>query len=124
MGTVKGVNARVLRTSGDAAAVAKRLNASSNVLYAEPNYILRTQATPNDARYGELYGLNNTGQTGGTADADIDAPEGWDAAGLGAFPATGGAKVGIVDTGIDKNHEDLSGKTVDCGGVTRSGWAG
>ena len=124
VGTVTGVNARVLRTSGDAAAVARRLNASANVLYAEPNYILRTQATPNDPRYGELYGLNNTGQTGGTADADIDAPEGWDAAGLGAFPATGGAKVGIVDTGIDKNHEDLSGKTVDCGGVTSFGLGG
>ena len=124
VGTIKGVNARVLRTSGDAAAVARRLNASSDVLYAEPNYILRTQATPNDPRYGELYGLNNTGQTGGTADADIDAPEGWDAAGLGSFPATGGAKVGIVDTGIDKNHEDLSGKTVDCGGVTSFGLGG
>ena len=114
LGTVKGVNARVLRTDGNAAAVAKRLNASSNVLYAEPNYILRTQATPNDARYGELYGLNNTGQTGGAADADIDAPEGWDAAGLGSFPASGGAKVGIVDTGIDQAHEDLQGKTANC----------
>ncbi len=40
----------------------------------------------------------------------MDAPEGWDAAGLGAFPATGGVKVGIVDTGIDKNHEDLVGQ--------------
>ena len=52
-------------------------------------------ATPNDARFGELYGLNNAN------DADMDAPEGWDLAGLGGFPATGGVKVGIVDTGID-----------------------
>ncbi|HEX5911470.1 MAG TPA: S8 family serine peptidase, partial [Thermoleophilaceae bacterium] len=124
IGAVKGVNARVLRVDGDAAAVAKRLNASSSVLYAEPNYILRTQATPNDARFGELYGLNNTGHTGGTADADIDAPEGWDAAGLGSFPATGGTKIGIVDTGIDKAHEDLSGKVTDCGGVKSFGLAG
>ena len=57
--------------------------------YAEVNKILRATAVPNDPRFGELYGLNNTGQTGGTADADIDAPEGWDAAGLGAFPGTG-----------------------------------
>jgi thermitase len=44
----------------------------------------------------------------------MDAPEGWDLAGIGAFPATGGVKVGIVDTGIDQNHEDLAGKTVEC----------
>jgi thermitase len=75
---------------------------------------MRVSAVPNDPRFAELYGLNNTGQTGGTADADIDAPEGWDAAGLGAFPASGGVKVGIVDTGIRATHEDLSGKVVNC----------
>ena len=69
---------------------------------------------PNDPLFSQLYGLNNTGQTGGTPDADIDAPEGWDAAGLGAFPATGGVKIGIVDTGIDQTHPELSGKTVNC----------
>jgi len=72
-------------------------------------------ATPNDPRFRELYGLDNTGQTGGVADADIDAPEGWDVAGMGAFPQSGGVKVGIVDTGITQTHEDLAGKTVDCG---------
>ena len=40
----------------------------------------------------------------------MDAPEGWDAGGLGAFPASGGVTVGIVDTGIDAAHEDLSGQ--------------
>jgi thermitase len=64
--------------------------------------------------FGQMYGLNNTGQTGGSADADIDAPEGWDAAGLGGFPATGGAKVGIVDTGITASHPDLAGKLANC----------
>ena len=71
----------------------------------------RRRTTP---LFSGLYGLNNTGQTGGTSDADIDAPEGWDAAGLGAFPATGGAKVGIVDTGIQSAHPDLSGKVANC----------
>ena len=114
LGTVRGVNARVVRTSGDPASSARRLNASSLVVYAELNYILRARATPNDPRFGELYGLNNTGQGGGTADADIDAPEGWDLGGLGAFPGSGGAKVGIIDTGIDQAHEDLQGKTANC----------
>jgi thermitase len=114
VGSVAGVGARVVRVSADPAVVARRLNRSALVAYAEPNYILRSTATPNDALFSELYGLHNTGQTGGSADADIDAPEGWDAAGLGAFPATGGVKIGIVDTGIDQMHTDLSGKTVNC----------
>ena len=76
--------ARLRRPRG----VAATLNRCALVAYAEVNTILRTTAVPNDPRFGELYGLNNTGQGGGTAEADIDAPEGWDAAGLGAFPAT------------------------------------
>jgi thermitase len=114
LASVRGVGAKVVKVGGDPAAVARRLNRSSLVQYAEPNFILRTQATPNDPLFSQLYGLHNTGQTGGTSDADIDAPEGWDAAGLGAFPASGGVKVGIVDTGIDQTHPDLSGKTVNC----------
>lgn len=111
---VRRLDARVLRAKGDPAAAAARLERSRAVAYAEPNRTLRTQAIPNDPLFGQLYGLNNTGQTGGTADADIDAPEGWDAAGLAAFPASGGAKVGIVDTGIRAAHEDLGGKVANC----------
>lgn len=114
VGPVSGVGAEVLEVDRDPADAARRLNSSPLVVYAEPNFILKTQAIPNDGRFGELYGLNNTGQTGGSPDADIDAPEGWGLAAGGAFPSTGGTKVGIIDTGIDKNHEDLSGKTVNC----------
>ena len=122
LGGVAGVGAQVVRVSGDPAAVAARLNRSSAVLYAEPNYIARATAIPNDPRFGELYGLDNSGQSGGVADADIDAPEGWDAAGLGAFPAAlNGAKIGIVDTGVLATHEDISGKVFDCAGVKSFG---
>jgi thermitase len=117
--------ASVARVAGDPLEVARRLNRSALVAYAEPNFVLRATAVPNDPLFAELYGFNNTGQTGGRPDADIDAPEGWDAAGLGGFPATGGVKIGIVDTGIDQTHTELSGKTVDCaaslGGLLTSG---
>jgi thermitase len=125
VGSVRGVGAEVVQVQGDPAVVARRLNRSVLVSYAEPNFILRATAIPNDPMFSQLYGLNNTGQTGGRVDADIDAPEGWDAAGLGAFPATGGVKIGIVDTGIDQTHPELSGKTVNCadsiGGVLVEG---
>lgn len=125
VGSVTGLGAKVVRVSGDPAVVARRLNKSALVAYAEPNFILRATAIPNDPMFSQLYGLNNTGQTGGRSDADIDAPEGWDAAGLGAFPASGGPKIGIVDTGIDSTHTELSGKAVDCaaslGGLLTTG---
>jgi thermitase len=114
VGTVDVTGAAVVRPAGATDALVAALNRSALVEYAEADRQLRALATPNDPRYGELYGLDNTGQTGGTPDADVDAPEGWDLAGLGAFPPTGGVKVGIVDTGIRATHEDLAGKVANC----------
>ena len=114
VGELRRLGGQVVRVDGNARKVAARLERSRRVAYAEPNKTLRTQAVPNDPLFGQLWGLNNTGQTGGTPDADIDAPEGWDAAGMAAFPSSGGVKVGIVDTGIQAAHADLAGKVVDC----------
>jgi len=74
------------------------------VEYAEPNYTVRINATfPNDPKFNKLWGLHNTGQSGGTVDADIDAPEAWDIS-TGAPTIV----VGVIDTGIDYTHEDLA----------------
>ena len=121
-GHIGGVDAYVLNVRRDPRVVARALNALPSVDYAEPNYVVETQATPNDSFFGDLYGLHNTGQDGGTPDADIDAPEGWDAAGLGTFPATGGVRVGIIDTGISSTHPDLAGQVVQCGTSYSSGF--
>src|SRR5713226_1726066 len=45
------------------ATLVSELSARPDVEYAEPNYMVHTTAIPNDPRFGELWGLQNTGQT-------------------------------------------------------------
>ncbi|MBW2311057.1 MAG: S8 family serine peptidase [Deltaproteobacteria bacterium] len=83
-----------------------------NVVYAEPNYIIRFMATtPNDPDFQKLWGLHNTGQElfvseetfGGTEDADIDAPEAWD--------ITTGSQdviVAVLDSGVYISHPEMN----------------
>jgi subtilisin family serine protease len=73
------------------------------VKYAEMNGIIRASRTPNDPDFNLLWGLHNTGQSEGTADADIDAPEAWD-----IFTGSSDIVVAVIDSGVDYNHEDLA----------------
>ena len=80
--------------------------ATSGLAYIEPNAVFQGLArTPNDPRYldGSLWGLRNTGQSSGTDDADIDAPEAWDI-------TTGSRQVviAVIDSGVDYTHSDLA----------------
>jgi len=75
---------------------------SPDVAYAEPNFTLQPSAVPNDPGYRDLWGPNNIGQTGGTTDADVDAPEVWD-----TTTGSPNTVVAVIDEGIDVNHPDL-----------------
>jgi len=75
-----------------------------DVEYAEPNYIVKRAAIPNDPGFINQWGLHNTGQTGGTTDADIDAPEAWD-----ITKGSGNIIIAIVDSGVAYDHPDLAG---------------
>ena len=92
-----------------------RLDAA--VAFAEPNYLRYATVLPADPLFGDLWGLNNTGQShavsdadedatatpqSGTAFADIDAPEAWD------FQMGNNTVVAVIDSGFDFSHPDLS----------------
>ncbi len=77
--------------------------ADPDVEYAEPNYLVTAQGVPDNPLFDQLWGLFNTGQTGGTPGADIDAPNAWS-----VTTGTSDAVVAIIDTGVDYTHPDLA----------------
>lgn len=77
--------------------------ANPAVAYAELDGVVTPDFIPNDPQFGGQYHHNNTGQGGGTPDADIDSPEAWDV--LGVVP---NVIVAILDDGVDWQHEDIA----------------
>ena len=88
-----------------------------NVSFAEVNGVIRLadHGAPNDERVGKQWQYNNTGQTGGTPDADIDAFEAWH-----VTRGSAAVQIAILDTGIDLSHPDLNTKIAMNHNVTRS----
>ncbi|MCH8486376.1 MAG: S8 family serine peptidase [Candidatus Cyclonatronum sp.] len=94
------------------------LNSRADVVYAEPNFayripdvirdysfdetIERLQTTPNDPGFNQLWGLHNTGQSGGTPGADISALQAW-----GITTGSSDLIVAVFDSGIRSTHPDL-----------------
>lgn len=81
-----------------------KLKGKGEILYVEPNYKIQWLSTiPNDTRFNELWGMHNANQTGGTVDADIDAPEAWD-----IIHDAEDIIVAVIDSGVDYTHPDLA----------------
>ncbi len=80
----------------------------SQIIYAEPNYIAQLCAIPNDPSFDLQWALRNTGQTGGSPNADIYAARAWDI-------ETGDENIIITisDTGVDWDHPDLTANIWD-----------
>jgi subtilisin family serine protease len=74
------------------AAVERALEREPAILYAEPNFVYRLAATPNDPNFGSLWGVQR-----------IAAPAAWD-----VTTGNGGVIAAVVDTGIDYTHPDLA----------------
>ncbi|MHB8997358.1 MAG: Ig-like domain-containing protein [Armatimonadota bacterium] len=87
-----------------------RYKSQKSVAFAEPDYIVRgtgfarssatrsgqtPKMTPNDPQFDRLYGMMN-----------ISAPAAWD-----VHTGTAGYTTAVIDTGIDRSHEDLAANT-------------
>ena len=83
---------------------ARELSNNPNIALVEPDYLAYINVeAPDDPDFDEQWGLNNSGQTSGTTDADINALEMWDV-------TTGNANIviGVLDTGVNYTHEDIA----------------
>lgn len=64
--------------------------------------------TADDTKFSEQWFLHNTGQDGGTVDADIDAVEAWGITTGGTTIDGQEVVIAIIDDGADLQHEDLN----------------
>jgi len=71
------------------------------------HYTEMRETIPTDQYFDQQWNMMNTGQNGGTVDADIDATDAWDIA-TGEVTALGDTIViAVADDGFDLDHEDL-----------------
>lgn len=81
----------------------QRIQKHPLVEYVARNGLYYLDVTPNDPQFGQLWGLHNTGQNGGTADADIDAPEAWN-----ITTGSNDVVIAVIDSGAQLDHPDLA----------------
>jgi subtilisin family serine protease len=101
-----------LRAGQSLQEIVEAYKSNPDIEYAELNYIISINLTPNDPLYFIQWPLNNTGQIypesgkyntpPGTPGCDIDAPEAWD-----IYTGNADIIVAVVDSGVDYRHRDL-----------------
>ncbi len=134
--TIAAIGVQVVAVpNGTVLTALQRYQRNPNVTFAEPNYqrplflpVTQEGSEPSlglQNFYDEQWGLDNTGQSfgatvdpwfgtlivpayTGVADADIDAPEGWDIAFVNAD-----IRIAILDSGVYCSHADLDSKCIE-----------
>lgn len=83
------------------------LQSEHGVVSLSRNKLLQRRRTPDDPEFSKQWQFVNNGNSGGVADADIDADEAWDitTGGLTYYGDT--IVVCVIDEGINTNHPDL-----------------
>lgn len=89
---LSGIGMQLWKVSGDTKNVIEQLNHNNSVAYAEPNFFIKLQATPNDQYLTKLWGLDNS-----------DAIEAWQ-----SIDNSKDTVIAVIDTGVDYTHPDLA----------------
>lgn len=89
--------------NGESIEIANKLFESGFFDYAQPSFT-RLMHTMDNPFYSSQWGLNNTGQYGGSSINDINAPEAW-----ATTTGNSNIKIALIDQGVDLTHPDLSG---------------
>jgi subtilisin family serine protease len=105
-------------SSKNALEVANALYETGLVKFSHPNFFAKTIRRtlpnqpffPDDTLFNDQWHLHNTGQGGGTVDADVDAPEAWD-----YTRGNSNVVIAVLDDGIQWNHPDLQPNVVPGG---------
>ncbi|MEZ2229187.1 MAG: S8 family serine peptidase [Microcoleus sp.] len=92
-----------LASDSDPLEIRTSLAQDPRVEAVELNYLMSYDWMPNDPQFNQVWGLNNTAQTGGTVDSDIDALEAWD-----IQQGSENVIVAVADSGVDYKHQDLA----------------
>lgn len=83
------------------------LYAQKGITLVDLNHFVEMRSTiPGDPQFGQQWHHVNTGQTGGTVDADIDSDEAWDIT-TGGTAASGEDIVVCIIESTNLNHTDL-----------------
>jgi subtilisin family serine protease len=99
-------NHYVVTVSAGAAAslaAANALNGLAGIAFAHPNFLVHGVTTSSDPLFSSQWSLQNSGQSGGTIGADVNA--------LGAWEITSGSQdivVAVLDVGFQTDHPDLA----------------
>ena len=82
-----------------------RWYAQSDIIkWVEPNFLVEIEYLwePNDPNFPQQWHLKNTGQGGGTVDADVDADQAWD-----LNWGDPNIVIAILDSGVEITHPDF-----------------
>ena len=108
--TVRGLNAHVVEVSADdEEAALERYQKDEDVLYAEPDYVAEAFVITDDPSLSAQWGMFKIEA------ANSSGESAWD-----LVTGSSGAKVAILDTGIEEAHSDIAGKVLASQNFTTS----